>query len=227
MKLLRTEELERSDIVANCRMNRERQLAGTNSYSRDLKLDILAFLRDSKHSKPVKWIDLCCGTGRALLEAAAELERLSKSGEFQIEGVDLAGLFLPNDFPRTLELVSATIETWEPTGPYALATCVHGLHYLGDKLAAIAKIVRNLTSSGLFLANLDLANFRKPGGKPAGRMIAVSLRECGLVYDTRTRLLICHGRREVDFRLRYLGADDSAGPNYTGQPAVDAHYELH
>jgi len=24
---------------------------------------------------------------------------------------------------------------------------------------------------------------------------------------------------------RYLGADDRAGPNYTGQPAVDAHYE--
>ena len=225
MKLLRAEELERSDIVANCRMNRERQLIGTNSYSRDLKLDILAFLQRPKQNKPVKWIDLCCGTGRALLEAAKELESQSRTGAFQIEGVDLAGLFLLNDFPRTVKLARATIENWSPKGPYALATCVHGLHYVGDKLSAISKIVRSLTSDGLFVAKLDLANFRKPDGKPAARIITAKFRELGLDYDARTRLLMCHGKREVAFKLRYLGADDSAGPNYTGQPAVHSYYD--
>jgi hypothetical protein len=32
------------------------------------------------------------------------------------------------------------------------------------------------------------------------------------------------GPREVEFGLQYLGADDTAGPNYTGQPAVAAYY---
>jgi hypothetical protein len=30
----------------------------------------------------------------------------------------------------------------------------------------------------------------------------------------------------VSLPYRYLGADDQAGPNYTGQPAVDSHYEV-
>ena len=30
----------------------------------------------------------------------------------------------------------------------------------------------------------------------------------------------------MDLPYRYLGADDRAGPNYTGQPAVDSYYEM-
>ena len=36
MILLGDDELERSAIVANCRMNRERDLAGSNGYSREV-----------------------------------------------------------------------------------------------------------------------------------------------------------------------------------------------
>ena len=30
----------------------------------------------------------------------------------------------------------------------------------------------------------------------------------------------------MNLPYRYLGADDQAGPNYTGQPAVDSYYEV-
>ncbi|MFI7610007.1 class I SAM-dependent methyltransferase [Nonomuraea terrae] len=50
----------------------------------------------------------------------------------------------------------------------------------------------------------------------------------GLHYvgDTRTRRVRCNGRRTLDLPCRYLGADDRAGPDYTGRPAVDSSYAL-
>ncbi|GAB3891420.1 hypothetical protein GCM10029964_064560 [Kibdelosporangium lantanae] len=32
------------------------------------------------------------------------------------------------------------------------------------------------------------------------------------------------GHRQVHLPVQYLGADDQAGPNYTGQPAVNSYY---
>ena len=54
--------------------------------------------------------------------------------------------------------------------------------------------------------------------------IIATLRDAGLDYSQRRRLLSGKGRRMLSFPLTYLGADDSAGPNYTGQPAVNSHY---
>jgi hypothetical protein len=45
MKLLDDETLERSAVVANCRMNRERSLVGSNGYDKELGLNPLDFLR--------------------------------------------------------------------------------------------------------------------------------------------------------------------------------------
>jgi SAM-dependent methyltransferase len=224
MRLLNPQDLERSSVVANCSMNRERRLGGSNSYGRDLHLDILALLRDQLRRCAVRWADLCCGTGRALVESAAELRRPADADRVQIEGIDLAGLFDPNPFPDTLTLVAQSVESWLPASGYTLVTCVHGLHYVGDKLAAIAKAARSLAPGGLLIANLDLANFRYEGGRPAGRAVATLLRRNGLSYDARRRLVRCEGPCEAEFKLRYLGADDAAGPNYTGQPAVDSYY---
>jgi hypothetical protein len=113
---------------------------------------------------------------------------------------------------------------WRPERAYDLVTCVHGLHYVGDKLGLITCAADWLTGDGLFVANLDLANFSFSGSGAAGRVVAAALRRCGLEYDRRRRLVVCRGRREVRLPLRYLGADDGAGPNYTGQPAVDYYY---
>jgi tRNA G46 methylase TrmB len=75
--LLSDAELERSAVVANCAMNRERQLAGVNSYARELGFSPLGFLWSRLAGRPeparAGWLDLCCGTGRALIQAAAQL----------------------------------------------------------------------------------------------------------------------------------------------------------
>src|SRR5579863_4801671 len=69
MRLLGDDELERSAIVANCRMNRERDLAGSNGYDRELGFNPLDFLRGrAAQGRETAWLDLCCGTGRALIQ---------------------------------------------------------------------------------------------------------------------------------------------------------------
>ena len=225
IRLLNSQELERSSVVANCTMNRERQLVGVNSYERDLNFDIRAFLQARAEANSLAWLDLCCGTGRALIEASAELAKSNLIDRVLIEGVDLAGHFDRNPFP-TLVLHKQTAEAWAATKTYSLITCVHGLHYVGDKLAVIAKAADSLTPDGLLLANLDLANFRFHDRRPAGRSVAARLRRNGLEYDSRRRLLRCEGRRSVELGLGYLGADDAAGPNHTRQPAVDSYYTV-
>ncbi len=58
--------LERSSVVANCSMNRERSLAGSNGYDVELGFQPLDFLRSIlAKNQQAKWLDLCCGTGRA------------------------------------------------------------------------------------------------------------------------------------------------------------------
>jgi hypothetical protein len=71
MKLKSDDELERSAVVANCRMNRERRLTGSNGYAKELGFNPVDFLRERfAQDRTVAWPDLCCGTGRALVEAA-------------------------------------------------------------------------------------------------------------------------------------------------------------
>ena len=71
MKLLNDDELERSAVVANCRMNREREMTGSNGYSKEIGFNPLDYLRDRiAPGRRVAWLDLCCGTGKALIEAA-------------------------------------------------------------------------------------------------------------------------------------------------------------
>ena len=44
--LLSDDELEASAIVANCRMNRERQLLGGNGYDKELGVNPIEFLQE-------------------------------------------------------------------------------------------------------------------------------------------------------------------------------------
>ncbi|AMV40156.1 hypothetical protein [Planctomyces sp. SH-PL62] len=65
------DELERSAVVANCRMNRERGLLGSNGYDRELGFNPLDVLKKtSSEGRPAAWLDLCCGSGKALIEAS-------------------------------------------------------------------------------------------------------------------------------------------------------------
>ncbi len=225
MKLMGDDQLERSAVVANCRMNRERGLLGSNGYSKELGFDPLCFLvARLSAGKPLTWLDLCCGSGKALVEAAEVVN--TEGFDLHIVGVDLAGMFrCPRPSRPCLRLVEASLTTWRPDAPADLITCVHGLHYMGDKLGLIGRAASWLTEDGLLVANLDLANLKLADGRGAGRRVTSDFRRAGLEYDPRKRLVVCRGRRVVILPYRYLGADDQAGPNYTGQPAVNSYYQ--
>lgn len=94
MTLLDDEALWRSSVVANCAMNRERGLA---SYARELGMRI-------RLEPGQVWVDLCCGSGKALAEAARP--------DARIIGVDLVDHHVP---PRPgLGFVVAPVDEWEP-----------------------------------------------------------------------------------------------------------------
>src|SRR5947209_16790974 len=99
MDLLADDVLERSAVVANCRMNRERDLAGSNGYDRELGFAPLEFLGETLGQRGrVAWLDLCCGSGKALVQAAETLGSAGLAPRAEILGVDLVGMFLPAEF---------------------------------------------------------------------------------------------------------------------------------
>jgi SAM-dependent methyltransferase len=224
-RLLGDTALDASSVVANCAMNRERGLAGVNSYARELGFNPLDRLveRIRAGTGRVAWLDLCCGAGRALGEGARALAVVGLGGRARLVGVDLV------EAPAVagVRLVGASVATWRPAPEerFDLVTCVHGLHYVGDKLGLLARAAGWLTGDGLLVADLDLASVRLTGGAPGGRRLVADVRRAGFGYDTRRRRITLAGRREVSLPYAYLGADDRAGPNYTGQPAVDSYYE--
>jgi trans-aconitate methyltransferase len=221
------EELERSAVVANCRMNRERNLVGSNGYDKELGFNPLDFLGERVASgRHAAWLDLCCGTGRALIQASRLIRDKDHSARIAIVGVDLVGMFdVPEPDLASLRLVEASLRSWAPDRLFDLITCVHGLHYLGDKLGLIARTASWLTGDGLFVANLDLSNLKIEGRSEGCRAIVTDLRKNDLEYNRSRRRIACRGRKDLVLPYRYLGGDDGAGPNYTGQPAVDSYYE--
>lgn len=130
-RLLNTAELEDSPVVANCCMNRERDLRGSNGYEVELGFYPLEWLQNRLNKQTiVRWLDLCCGSGKALIQAAIASEEIGV-GSVRITGVDLVGMFLPNK-PTDLQLMQCSVFDYQPTEKFDLITCVHGLHYLGD-----------------------------------------------------------------------------------------------
>ncbi|GLZ80704.1 methyltransferase [Actinorhabdospora filicis] len=202
--LVPDDELHTTSVVANNAMNRQRGLA---SYARELGLDLPAML----DAPGFRWLDLCCGSAKALIEAGRAHPAAT------IVGVDLVDHFGP-DAPGNVRLLTAALPALpELGGPFDLVTCVHGLHYVGDKLAAIAAATALLTPGGLFAANMDV-----PGLRGVLRPTA-AFRAAGYEYDPRRRRLRRTGPGAPP-AWRYLGADPAAGPNYTGQAAVDSWY---
>jgi SAM-dependent methyltransferase len=225
-ELLSEERLELSGVVANCRMNRERSLHGSNGYSKELGFDPLNILTNRSGSGRVRWLDLCCGSGNALIEAAMACEVLVPNAAIEIVGVDLVGLFSrPVQEVKGLRLIQASLGHWVPEGKFDLITCVHGLHYIGDKLGLIEQAASWLTANGRFTASFSFENVRFCGNCSSQKVVVAELRKSGLTYDGRRKRIHCEGQRVIELPYRYLGADDQAGPNYTGQAAVNSYYE--
>jgi len=225
--LINDRALIESEVVANNAMNRERGIAGPNSYTKDLGFDPVAFVLDRlRHGASVSWLDLCCGSGKALIQAASLLRHQAATGRVRIVGVDLVPMFEP--IPpgvRGLEFNAAHVGSWEPHANFDLITCVHGLHYVGDKLGLVQRACGWLKVDGRLLAHLDPANLRLRTELPGRHSWTAALTRAGLTYIRGRRLVCRTGSIEMNFPYRYLGADDKAGPNITGQPAVDSWYE--
>lgn len=223
MRLLDDTALAASPVVANNTMNRERGLSGVNSYAKELGFDPYEFL--AAREGPRAWLDLCCGSGKALMHAAGRFAAERPDMRVDIVGVDLVDHFLGGVRPPGVELISASVADWTTRRTFHLVTCVHGLHYVGDKLGVLERAASWLAADGLFVADFDAESIRDRRGRSAARKIASILREAGWEYDARRKRVRCAGPRGLEFAAAYLGADDTSGPNYTGQPAVTSSYD--
>ncbi|WP_330181300.1 class I SAM-dependent methyltransferase [Nocardia sp. NBC_01503] len=226
-RLLDHTALEGSSVVANNAMNRNRGLAGVNSYARDLGFDPYARLAETVRRQPdttVSWIDMCCGSGRALLEAERLFARDFPEAEVRLVGVDLIDYFQTTARSVRLRLITASAHDWQPDCVADLVTCVHGLHYIGDKLGLLSAMAGWTAPGGSFAAQFDPHSIRTADGSSAARKVLARLRGAGLEYDGRRHRVSARGPRTLEFAATYLGADDTAGPGYTGQPAVTSYY---
>ncbi len=218
-KIVGDDHLEQLAVVANCKMNRERRLRGSGGYEAELRFDLVDYLVHVASDRGwVAWLDLCCGAGLALVDAAFELEERGLVGSFH--GLDLVDRF--PDSPPNVTFVPGTVSDWYPSQQFDLITCVHGLHYVGDKLGIVERAVAALAPSSRFLANIDAASVVVDGA--TSRVVTAAWRGAGLEYDSRHKLLTASSAESVAFPFRYLGADPDAGANYTGQDAVDSYY---
>lgn len=174
---------------------------------------------------PKAWLDLCCGSGKALIHAAGRFAAEQPDTDVARVGVDLVDHFLGGTRPPRLELIAASVVDWTTSRKFDLITCVHGLHYVGDKVRLLTRAASWLTPEGVFVADFDAESVRDGEGRTAARKITSILRAAGWEYDARRKRVRCVGPRVLEFTGTYLGADDTAGPNYTGQPAVNSSYD--
>lgn len=226
MELLNEKELIWSSVVANCNMNRQRNLTGVNSYENDLGFDILGFIRDKRNAKSgFDWIDLCCGEANALIQADEILRKEDDYDKIHIEGIDLVDMFTKYVNESNINLKVGALTNWKPEKKYDLITCVHGLHYVGDKLQVLEKIMESLKENGQFIGNIDFENIRNPENKSLKSEIIKYLKEAGLNYNSKMKILICKGNKRLNFFYNYIGADEKAGKNYTGQEVINSIYD--
>lgn len=218
----------KSGVVANNRMNRERGCLGSNSYQKDLLFNPIEFLQERlRGQESILWLDICCGEGRALIEAAMCFNDKNLSTNLQIIGIDLAGIF--QKYPSMLnhlQFLEISVEDFQMSQDFDPITCVHGLHYIGDKLSVIQKAASWLKEDGMFLGNLDLRNLKLEGKQNSNRIFSTILRNQGFSFDSRRHLLTLKRKRNFTLPFEYLGADEQAGPNYTGQSVIDSYYKL-
>jgi len=227
MELLTENALIWSPVVANNRMNRKRIASGVNSYEKELHFHPGMYLNKRLEEQGhVKWLDLCCGEGNALLQYAGEIAVKNLQTQVTLKGIDLVDQFqsIPPAI-NCLQFKTGSLVDWEETDQYDLITCVHGLHYVGDKLKALMKALQAISDNGILMANLDLNNIKIEGDQKETYLKKL-FKENGIRYNARRKLVTCEGPRDIHINLTYIGADDKAGPNYTGQAVVDSYYSI-
>ncbi len=216
-----------SPTVVNSRMNRSRNASGVNSYEKEFGFRPEDFLMSVMQSRgSASWLDLCCGHGKALLQVKHYFDKQHLGDRLHLKGIDLVDTFDSYDknAPGLTFEVNSLI-TWEPDTSYDLITCVHGLHYVGDKVFVIEKAAKALSATGLFIANLDDQHIVVEGVQSKSYLKKMFAQH-GFEFNPRRKILKRVGVRDIHFGLQYQGADDEVGPNYTGQEAVASYYML-
>lgn len=126
-------------------MNRFRRLRGPNSYATELGVEPLALLPHGG-----VWLDVGCGIGTAVREAARERPDL------RIVALDLEAGFVAPTTPPNLRFIQADATRLPVTAMlFDLVTAVHLLHFIDDKQAALNAWFHTLKPEGRLLANLD------------------------------------------------------------------------
>lgn len=117
--LLNDTWLERLSTVANSRMNRERGCRGGNSYVKELSFDPIEFLEERLRSREaIGWLDICCGSGTALIEAACHFGSLGFGSRVSMVGIDLVNMFAGHGDLDGLELVECSAMHWRRDREY-------------------------------------------------------------------------------------------------------------
>lgn len=244
MNLLNHQQLEQSCVVANNRMNRERVALGSNGYESELGFSPIDWLTEKLTRQPsVAWLDVCCGRGKAIIQVAKQFATnvpemdvgtcSDSSARIEIVGVDLVDTFDPLpvlSLSAKISLIEASLHDWEPNQRFDLITCVHGLHYIGDKLDVLQRVKNWLHPGGRFCASFDLANLRTIGSEPPIDFEQY-LNDAGFQFHSSTHLLSFvagnpnwQTSHNSNGKLQFSGADDQAGPNYTRQEVVNSYY---
>ncbi len=227
MTLLNDKSLEASNIVANCLMNRERRAFGDNSYEKEIFINPYYYLKDRmQHQETVCWLDFCCGRGKAIIQLMTAFQKEGIDHRFQFIGVDLIEMGDPMPTGMiNITLTESSIHSFETDLAFDLITCVHGMHYIGDKLKAIKQYSSYLKEDGLFLCNLDTNTLFDKAGKKLGRKINADLKMADIDYSSQKKMITVKGKKKICLPYTYLGADDTHGKNYTGQKVVASYYE--
>lgn len=224
MIMLPADELLSSPVVANATMNRGRGLSGVNSYERDLRFSLTDCLAGRVRAcGKALWYDACCGEGRALAEAGTQFAASEWGRQVQIIGVDLVAMFTAEQRPN-VTLLAADVAAFTLERPADLITCVHGLHYLGDKLGFIQHAYAMLALGGLLLSHLDPENLRAAGaGASVWRQAVRHAAKSGIALDLKGHVLrIVRTEAPLSFGFTFQGATVSERPNYTGITVIDS-----
>lgn len=223
--LLNEKELIWSTTVVNNRMNRGRQAFGVNSYEKEIGINIADYIiQHLRPNKTFRWLDACCGEGNALLQVAAYLKENNLQENVSLIGVDLIDFF--NEGAEVYDFVrfeTQSLVDWTPEGSYDLITCIHGLHYIGDKLCVIKNLINALSEEGMFFASLDIKNIEIAGIEEKN-LVKQLFQPQNITLNKKKNLLLAKGGQKIQLSPTYLGAKDNIGPNYTGQPAVLSIY---
>ncbi|MEZ4687149.1 MAG: class I SAM-dependent methyltransferase [Bacteroidia bacterium] len=207
-------------------MNRQRGLAGINSYEKELGFDIEQFLgskMNTKKGEEVRWLDICCGEGKALIDLGVRW----KHGPLKLVGLTLQECSMrlrcfSNSF---LTLHEGAIERFNPLERFDLVT-VSMAFIISETNLQHDRIRSFLTPGGSFWGNLSLENVRDEKGNIIASRLKKDWKESGWNYHGRRKLLEIPGKGTAPRSYPYLGADDQAGPNYTGQEAVNSYYKV-